>query len=136
MIRNLVHDPARLQTQSTPATELDGQVVTDLLDTLKAHSVNGIGMAANMIGVNKRIIVINLGMIPIAMLNPQIVKISGEFKTEEGCLSLKGTRPTTRYKAITVRFMDQNFKPHEQVFAGLVAQAIQHEVDHCNGILI
>lgn len=136
MIRPIVHDPQQLQTSATPATRADAGVITDLLDTLKAHQDNCMGMAANMIGQNKRIIVILVGAFPIALVNPQIRQQRDAFQTEEGCLSLDGQRPTTRYQTITVDYLDQQFIPHHQEFTGFVAQIIQHEVDHCNGILI
>lgn len=136
MIRNVVHDPTQLSMKAQPATKLDAPVVTDLLETLKANSDNCVGMAANMIGVNKRIIVVDMGILPVAMINPTITKKSGAFQTSEGCLSLTGERPTTRYKTIDVDFLNQNFQRQHQTFTGFVAQIIQHEVDHCEGIVI
>ncbi|AYM02372.1 peptide deformylase [Levilactobacillus yiduensis] len=136
MIKPVIHDQTRLSQPSSPATAADAAIVTDLLDTLKANSENCVGMAANMIGVNRRIIVVDLGMLPIAMLNPVITKHAGPYQTSEGCLSLTGERPTQRYKAIDVDFLNAAFQPQHQTFTGFVAQIIQHEVDHCNGILI
>jgi len=136
MIKTVVHDQARLAQKSRPATKADAATVTDLLDTLKANSENCVGMAANMIGVNLRIIVVDMGVIPVAMVNPVIIKKSGAYTTQEGCLSLPGERPTTRYQSIDVDFLNQNFQKQHQTFTGFVAQIIQHEVDHCNGIII
>lgn len=136
MIKTVVHDQARLAQKSRPATKADAATVTDLLDTLKANSENCVGMAANMIGVNLQIIVVDMGVIPVAMINPIITKKSGAYATQEGCLSLPGERPTTRYQSIDVNFLNQNFQKQHQTFTGFVAQIIQHEVDHCNGIII
>ncbi|NLR32311.1 peptide deformylase [Levilactobacillus tujiorum] len=136
MIRNVVHDPTQLNTKAQLATKLDAPVVTDLLDTLKANSENCVGMAANMIGINKRIIVVDMGIMPVAMINPTITKKAGAFHTQEGCLSLTGERSTTRYQTIDVDFLNQNFQRQHQTFTGFVAQIIQHEVDHCEGIII
>ncbi|MFC6261760.1 peptide deformylase [Levilactobacillus fujinensis] len=136
MIKSVVHDQARLAQKSRPATKADAATITDLLDTLKANSENCVGMAANMIGINLRIIVVDMGVIPVAMVNPIITKKSGTYATQEGCLSLSGERPTTRYQSIDVDFLNQNFQKQHQTFTGFVAQIIQHEVDHCNGIII
>ncbi|RRK10547.1 peptide deformylase [Lactiplantibacillus garii] len=136
MIKPVVHDPAALQTPAQPASRSDRAVITNLLDTLAANQANCVGMAANMIGVNKRIIVVQMGPLAIPMINPQIIKKSGPYQTSEGCLSLTGERPTTRYKQITVKFDNQNFAPQQQTFNDFIAQIIQHEVDHCDGILI
>ncbi|AKP64985.1 peptide deformylase [Levilactobacillus koreensis JCM 16448] len=136
MIKTVVHDQARLAQKSRPATKANAATVTDLLDTLKASSENCVGMAANMIGINLRIIVVDMGVIPVAMVNPVITKKSGAYATQEGCLSLPGERPTTRYQSIDVDFLNQNFQKQHQTFTGFVAQIIQHEVDHCNGIII
>jgi len=112
------------------------QVVRDLLDTLKANEAGCVGMAANMIGVKKRIIVVNMGFVNRAMINPVIVKKSGAYETEEGCLSLIGVRKTTRYQNIEVEFLDENWKKQREKHSGWIAQIIQHEVDHCEGIII
>jgi peptide deformylase len=125
-----------LNQKSQTAAEADMQVVQDLLDTLKANEAGCVGMAANMIGVKKRIIAVNIGFANIAMINPVIVKKSGVYETEEGCLSLIGVRTTTRYKDIEVEFQDMNFKKQCQKYSGWTAQIIQHEIDHCDGILI
>jgi len=125
-----------LSQKSEPATEADKQVVRDLLDTLKANEVGCVGLAANMIGVKKRIIAVNMGFANIAMINPVIVKKSGAYETEEGCLSLVGVRKTTRYMDIEVEFQDINFNKQCQKYSGWIAQIIQHEIDHCDGIVI
>ena len=136
MIQPIMKDVFFLQQKSEPATEADRQVIVDLLDTLRANAAGCVGMAANMIGVRKRIIVVNLGLMNLAMVNPQITWKRGTYEAEEGCLSLAGTRKTTRYEEIEVAYLDQNFKPQRQKFNGWTAQIIQHEVDHCDGILI
>lgn len=136
MIRSVMNDVIFLNQKSETATEEDKQVVQDLLDTLKANEAGCVGMAANMIGVKKRIIAVNMGFANIAMINPVIVKKSGAYETEEGCLSLTGVRKTTRYKDIEVEFQDMNFNRQCQKFSGWIAQIIQHEVDHCDGIVI
>ena len=136
MIRPVMKDVIFLNQKSQTAAEADMQVVQDLLDTLKANEAGCVGMAANMIGVKKRIIAVNIGFANIAMINPVIVKKSGVYETEEGCLSLIGVRTTTRYKDIEVEFQDMNFKKQCQKYSGWTAQIIQHEIDHCDGILI
>ncbi len=136
MIRPVMKDVIFLNQKSEPATKADKQVVQDLLDTLKANEAGCVGMAANMIGVKKRIIAVNIGFANIAMINPVIVKKSGAHETEEGCLSLIGVRKTTRYKDIEVEFQDMNFNKQCQKYSGWIAQIIQHEIDHCDGILI
>ena len=136
MIRPVMKDVVFLNQKSEPATEADKQVVQDLLDTLKANEEGCVGMAANMIGIRKRIIAVSIGFANIAMINPVIVKKSGMYKTEEGCLSLIGVRNTTRYKDIEVEFQDINLKKQYQKFSGWIAQIIQHEIDHCDGIVI
>ena len=136
MVRTVVRDPMFLGQKSVDATEADKQVVIDLLDTLRANLDHCVGMAANMIGVKKNIIVVAAGPFQFAMINPVITKKSGEFRTEEGCLSLDGARPCTRYKEIEVDYLDQNFKKQHGKYSGFTAQIIQHEVDHCHGIVI
>ncbi len=111
-------------------------MVEDLLDTLKANADQCVGMAANMIGINKRIIVFSIGEMNIPMMNPVIIKRADSFETEEGCLSLDGMRKTTRYRTVEVEFHNQKFERKKQTFTGFPAQIIQHEVDHCDGILI
>ena len=125
-----------LRQKAQPATKEDKQIVQDLLDTLKANEAGCVGMAANMIGVNKRIIAVNMGFINVAMLNPVIVKKSRAYETEEGCLSLDGVRKTTRYENIEVEFQDISFHKQRQKYSGWTAQIIQHEIDHCDGIII
>ena len=136
MIRPIMKDIFFLQQKSEKATRQDEPVIIDLLDTLQAHRDHCVGMAANMIGVKKRIIVVNMGMINVAMVNPEIVKKSGPYETEEGCLSLAGVRKTIRYEEIEVKYLDRNFVPKKQKYSGWIAQIIQHEIDHCNGVLI
>ena len=136
MVRPIVRDPIFLQQKSEPATKSDQQIIVDLLDTLKAHLDRCVGMAANMIGVRKRIIVFCNGPMQMVMVNPQIIAGSGEYETEEGCLSLVGVRKTKRYQKITVKYQDQAFRQQTGTFEGFTAQIIQHETDHCDGILI
>ena len=136
MIRPIMRDVFFLNQKSEQATEADKHVIQDLLDTLKANEDGCVGMAANMIGVKKRIIVVSMGFANIPMINPVIVKKSGPYETEEGCLSLLGVRKTTRYKDIEVEFLDAGFKKQRQKYSGWIAQIVQHEVDHCDGIVI
>ena len=136
MVKPIVKDIFFLQQKSAPATAMDLQTVYDLLDTLEANRAGCVGLAANMVGVRKRIIAVSLGAADLAMINPEIVRKEQPFETEEGCLSLSGVRKTTRYRSITVQYQDKMFRPHKQVFTGWTAQIIQHEIDHCNGILI
>ena len=136
MIRPIVHDPLFLALKSEPATEADLPVVTDLLDTLRAHLDACVGMAANMIGVRRRIIVFCSGPMQAVMINPRITSASGEYETEEGCLSLAGVRGTKRFRRITVAFQDQAVRQRTGTYEGFMAQIIQHEIDHCDGILI
>ena len=136
MIKKIARDPLFLAQKSVDATEADRQVVIDLLDTLRANLDCCVGMAANMIGVRKNIIVVAAELFQFAMINPVITKKSGAFRTEEGCLSLTGVRPCTRYREIEVDYLDQNFKPQHGKYSGWTAQIIQHEIDHCNGVVI
>ncbi len=136
MIKPIIRDPFFLGQKSEPATELDKQVVNDLLDTLQANKERCVGMAANMIGVRKNIIVVAMGPFMVPMINAVITKKSGPFTTEEGCLSLEGVRPCTRYKVIEVDYLDQNFKPQHGRYTDWIAQIIQHELDHVAGIVI
>ena len=129
MVKPIMRDIAFLKQKSLPATLADRQAALDLLDTLKAHEAECVGMAANMIGVRKNIIA-------VAMFNPVIVKKTDAFETEEGCLSLIGARKTTRYEEIEVEYEDMNFKKQHQKFSGWTAQIIQHECDHLDGIII
>ena len=136
MVKKTTRDPMFLAQKSVDATEADKQVITDLLDTLRANLDHCVGMAANMIGVSKNIIVVAVGPFQFAMINPVIAKKTGAFQTEEGCLSLDGVRPCTRYKEIEVDYLDTNFKKQHGKYTGWTAQIIQHEIDHCNGIVI
>ena len=136
MIKKITRDPMFLAQKSVDATEADKQVISDLLDTLRANLDHCVGMAANMIGVSKNIIVVAAGPFQFAMINPKITKKTGAFQTEESCLSLDGVRPCTRYKEIEVDYLDTNFKKQHGKYIGWTAQIIQHEVDHCNGIVI
>ena len=125
-----------LRQRAEKATEADRQTAIDLLDTLKAHEDGCVGMAANMIGVNKAIIAVNMGFMNVAMFNPKIVKRNGKYETEEGCLSLYGVRKWVLYQEIKVEYEDINFKRQRQKYSGWTAQIIQHECDHLNGIII
>ena len=136
MVKKIMRDPLFLAQKSTDATEADRQVITDLLDTLRANLDHCVGMAANMIGVKKNIIVVAAGPFQFAMVNPVITKKTGAFQTEEGCLSLEGVRPCTRYKEIEVEYMDINFNKQHGKYNGFIAEIIQHEIDHTNGIII
>ena len=136
MIKQIVHDPIFLSQKSEPATKSDLQTARDLLDTLIANRAGCVAMAANMIGVNKRIIAINMGFMNMAMLNPVIVKKNSAFQTQEGCLSLIGVRNTTRYQEIEVEYFNINWNKQKQKFSGWIAQIIQHECDHLEGIII
>ena len=130
MVRELIHDPILLARVSTPAAAEDLPVAQDLLDTLLAHRETCVGMAANMIGVNKRIIAFDNEGKYMVMFNPMILKKSGVYETEEGCLSLDGVRQCTRYKEIEVDYLDQNFKKKHGKYTGWTAQIIQH--DECD----
>ena len=137
MVRELMHDPIFLARKSAEATPEDLDTARDLLDTLNAHRDGCVGMAANMIGVCKRIIVFDDGGKLELMLNPEIIKASGEYETQEGCLSLLGgPRKTKRFHKIKVRYRTEQFQVRIKTFEGFTAQIIQHEIDHCNGILI
>ena len=137
MIKPVVHDPFFFGLKSEPATKEDAQVAQDLLDTLIANRSGCVGMAANMIGVRKRIIVVDNGGTYLTMFNPEIIKKTGPYDTEEGCLSLLGgPRPCKRYQTIQVRWQTKEFKTCTRMFTGWTAQIIQHEVDHCDGVLI
>ena len=137
MVRELIHDPIFLGVKSEMATKEDLQITQDLLDTLIANKEACVGMAANMIGVRKRIIVFDNEGTYMTMFNPEIIKKSGSYNTEEGCLSLLGgPRPCKRYKTIKVQWQTSEFQTRIKTFTGWSAQIIQHEVDHCNGILI
>ena len=136
MVKPIVRDMLFLSQKSQPAMKNDTQVIDDLRDTLEANKDRCIGMAANMIGVRKRVIIVNVGFVNMIMINPRITKKSQPYETEEGCLSLDGTRKTTRYNEIEVEFQDISFKRQKRSFSGLTAQIIQHEADHLDGIII
>lgn len=136
MIRPIMHDPLFLAQKSAPATPEDAPVARDLLETLTAHADGCVGMAANMIGVNKRIIAVENEGSYLVMLNPEILRRSAPYDTEEGCLSLSGTRPVRRWNSIKVRWQNERFQTRIKTFTGWTAQIIQHEIDHCEGILI
>ena len=136
MVKQIVRDPLFLAQKSEPATEADRQVIEDLTDTLKANSDRCVGMAANMIGVRKKVIIVNMGFMNVVMYNPVIVHKDTPYQTEEGCLSLEGVRKTTRYQNIEVDYFDAGWKKQRQKYSGWTAQIIQHEVDHLEGIII
>ena len=137
MIKDLIHDPIFLARKAEPATQVDLQTAEDLLDTLTAHRETCVGMAANMIGVCKRIIAFDNGGSYMVMFNPRIVKAAGEYDAEESCLSLLGgPRKTKRFRKIKVEYQTDTFQTRLKTFEGWTAQIIQHEIDHCDGILI
>ena len=136
MIRPICRDILILSRKAEAATKADLPVARDLLDTLRANMDRCVGMAANMIGIPKSIIAVSLGPMSIAMINPVITKHAGAYEAEEGCLSLDGVRKTTRYESIELTFLNQSFEKQKQSFSGFSAQIIQHELDHCDGILI
>ena len=136
MVREIVHDPIFLAQKSAAATEEDLGVARDLLETLMAHKDGCVGMAANMIGVLKRIIAFEDGKGYTVMFNPEIIRTAEPYETEEGCLSLSGIRKTKRYKSVKVQYQNEKFQTRFKTYTGWTAQIIQHEVDHCNGILI
>lgn len=136
MIREICRDEAFLSQAAEAATPDDVQTASDLLETLEHHKSGCVGMAANMIGVNKRIIAFDNGGSYMVMFNPEIIKKSEPYTAEEGCLSLSGTRSTTRWRSIKVRWQNERFQERIKTFTGWTAQIIQHEIDHCNGIII
>ena len=136
MIKPIVRDTFFLSRKSEEATKADIAIVTDLEDTLRANREQCVGLAANMIGYRKKIIIVATGLADIVMINPVIIIKDEPYEAEEGCLSLPGVRKTTRYKRITVRYLDRKFTEHTQSFSGYIAQIIQHECDHLEGILI
>lgn len=136
MVRPICKDVLFLSQKAEPATQEDLTIARDLLDTLKANAAGCVGMAANMIGVKKSIIAVNMGFVNIAMINPVIVKRQGPYETEEGCLSLEGVRKTRRYQDIEVEYYDMGWKKQTQKYSGWIAQIIQHECDHLNGMII
>ena len=136
MIRDIMRDETFLSQKAEPATSDDLSVAQDLLDTLAAHKAGCVGMAANMIGVNKRIIVFDNEGKYMVMFNPEIIKKSQPYEAEEGCLSLTGTRKTKRWQSIKVQYQNGQFQIRFKTFTGWTAQIIQHEIDHCEGVLI
>ena len=136
MIRPIIRDVFFLGQKADPATKQDLSVGQDLQDTLKANQERCVGMAANMIGVKKKIIIVNAGLMSIVMYNPIIQEKDTPYETEEGCLSLDGTRKTMRYQNIEVEYLDSSWKKQRQKYSGWMAQIIQHEIDHLNGIII
>ena len=136
MIKPIVKDPIFLAQKSAPATVMDLPVARDLRDTLLAHRDGCVGMAANMIGTAKRIIIFDDNGTTTVMFNPEIVKKSGPYEAEEGCLSLSGTRKTRRYRSIKVQYQNERFETRMKTYTGWTAQIIQHEIDHCCGVLI
>jgi len=136
MIRPIMKDPIFLAQKSAPATVMDLPVAQDLRDTLEAHRDGCVGMAANMIGVAKRIIIFDDNGSTTVMFNPEIVKCSGAYEAEEGCLSLPGARKARRYRSIKVQYQNEQFQTRLKTYIGYTAQIIQHEIDHCNGVLI
>ena len=136
MVRPIVKDPIFLARKSAPASPEDAEVARDLRDTLEAHREGCVGMAANMIGVSKRVIIFDDGGKATVMFNPEIIRRSEPFEAEEGCLSLSGTRKTKRYRTIKIRYLNELFQQRIKTYTGWTAQIIQHEIDHCDGILI
>ena len=136
MVREIMKDTVFLSQKAEPATPEDISVAQDLLETLEAHKEGCVGMAANMIGVNKRIIAFDNEGKYMVMLNPEIIKKSGPYAAEEGCLSLDGVRKARRWQSIKVRYQNERFQVRLKTFIGWTAQIIQHEIDHCEGILI
>ena len=136
MVREIMRDEAFLSQKAEPATLEDLPVAQDLLDTLTAHKAGCVGMAANMIGVCKRIIVFDNEGTYMVMFNPEIIRKSGPYEAEEGCLSLTGTRKAKRWQSIKVQYQNEQFQIRFKTFTGWTAQIIQHEIDHCEGVLI
>ncbi|GKU23662.1 peptide deformylase [Clostridium folliculivorans] len=136
MIKPIVKDILFLGQKSEEATKNDIAVIDDLIDTLRANLENCVGLAGNMIGVKKRILVFTAGNLIVPMINPVILKKEKLYETEESCLSLIGFRKTKRYEMIEVEYLDRNFKKQKQVFTGFIAQIIQHEMDHFEGVII
>ena len=136
MVKQIVRDIFFLGQKSEPATKADLQIGIDLRDTLEANRERCVGMAANMIGIKKKVIIVNMGLIDVVMFNPVIIKKDTPYQTEEGCLSLDGVRSTTRYENIEVEYMDMNWKKQKQKLSGWTAQIFQHEMDHLSGRII
>ena len=136
MVREIMKDEAFLAEASEKATAEDAEIARDMLETLEAHKAGCVGMEANMIGVRKRIIAFDNEGSYMVMFNPEIVKKSGAYEAEEGCLSLTGTRKTRRWQSIKVQYQNEKMQIRLKTFTGWTAQIIQHEIDHCNGIII
>ena len=136
MVKPIVKDILFLGQKSEPVTPMDINIMQDLQDTLAANRERCVGMAANMIGYKKNMIIVSMGPMDVIMINPKLVSKSGPYDTEEGCLSLEGKRKTTRYRNIEVEFQDAGFTKKKMKFDGFVAQIIQHEIDHLDGIII
>ena len=136
MIRPIMTNEFFLSQSSDRASIADTSVCSDLMDTLEFHKAECVGMAANMIGVKKRVIIVNIGFVNLVMFNPVLVSKSSPFQTEESCLSLEGSRPTKRYESIEVAYLDEQWMPKQLSFSGMPAQIIQHELDHLEGIII
>lgn len=136
MVKQIVRDIFFLGQKSEPATKADLQIGIDLRDALEANRERCVGMAANMIGIKKKVIIVNMGLIDVVMFNPVIIKKDTPYQTEEGCISLNGVRSTTRYENIEVEYMDMNWKKQKQKLSGWTAQICQHEMDHLSGRII
>lgn len=136
MVKPIVKDIFFLGEKSEKATKADLPVAQDLRDTLKANADHCVGMAANMIGVKKRIIIVSMGFADLVLINPVLVRKDSPYQTEEGCLSLDGVRQTTRFQNIEVEYLDEGWQKHRQKFSGWTAQIVQHEMDHLEGIII
>ena len=136
MIRPIVRDVLFLGRKSEPATRMDGAVGRDLRDTLRANRDRCVGMAANMIGVGKRVIIVNVAFADVVMYNPVLLSKDTPYEAEEGCLSLDGVRKATRYQNIEIEYRDASWKAHRQRYSGWIAQIIQHELDHLDGVII
>ena len=136
MVKPIMRDVLFLRQKSEDAAEGDRQIIEDLKDTLKANHDRCVGMAVNMIGVRKKIIIVNMGFMNFVMYNPVILKKDTPYETEEGCLSLDGVRKTSRYQNIELEYLDSSWKKHRDSFSGWTAQVIQHEIDHLQGVII
>ena len=136
MIKLICKDIFFLSKKAKKASKDDIYIGYDLLDTLKAHKDSCIGMAANMIGIDKSIIVVSMGFVDVVMFNPKIINKSGKYKTQEGCLSLSGARDCIRHQKIKVEYYDFDFNKHVEEYSGLIAETIEHEIDHLSGIII
>lgn len=136
MIKPICRNLQILSQKARPAGKQDIPLAKDLLETLAANSADCVGMAANMIGAPVNIIAVSLGPVSVAMLNPRLIAKKTPYQTKEGCLSLVGQRPATRYQQIVVEYQDLNWQPQSLSLTGFAAEAVQHEIDHCNGIII